>query len=142
MFFLKNFPETFADSKISRTFASLLKKSASRKKFWRDGRVVDCGGLENRCTARYRGFESLSLRKNRQVKFSNLFEDFTCFFFARRLTAARGWTCQSLSLRQLVGKKTFLSTFFMSISFIRFAFTFGGKRQHVSINPLHLIVLG
>ena len=28
----------------------------------RDGRVVDCGGLENRCTARYRGFESLSLR--------------------------------------------------------------------------------
>ena len=29
---------------------------------WRDGRVVDCGGLENRCTARYRGFESLSLR--------------------------------------------------------------------------------
>ena len=29
---------------------------------WRDGRVVDCGGLENRCTERYRGFESLSLR--------------------------------------------------------------------------------
>ena len=28
----------------------------------RDGRVVDCGGLENRCTERYRGFESLSLR--------------------------------------------------------------------------------
>ena len=30
---------------------------------WRDGRVVDRGGLENRCTVRYRGFESLSLRK-------------------------------------------------------------------------------
>ena len=30
---------------------------------WRRwGRVVDCGGLENRCTERYRGFESLSLR--------------------------------------------------------------------------------
>ena len=29
----------------------------------RDGRVVECGGLEIRCTARYRGFESLSLRK-------------------------------------------------------------------------------
>ena len=28
----------------------------------RDGRVVECGGLEIRCTARYRGFESLSLR--------------------------------------------------------------------------------
>ena len=53
----------FADSKKSRTFASLLKTSTSEKEFWRDGRVVDCGGLENRCTARYRGFESLSLRK-------------------------------------------------------------------------------
>ena len=29
----------------------------------RDGRVVDCGGLENRCAERHRGFESLSLRK-------------------------------------------------------------------------------
>ena len=29
-----------------------------------DGRVVDCGGLENRCTFGYRGFESLSLRKS------------------------------------------------------------------------------
>lgn len=29
----------------------------------RVGRVVDCGGLENRCTERYRGFESLTLRK-------------------------------------------------------------------------------
>ena len=27
-----------------------------------DVAVVDCGGLENRCTARYPGFESLSLR--------------------------------------------------------------------------------
>ena len=39
-----------------------------RKRFpigkpWRGGRVVDCGGLENRCTARYPGFESLSLRR-------------------------------------------------------------------------------
>jgi hypothetical protein len=33
----------------------------------RDGRVVDCGGLENRCTVRYRGFESLSLRKDTGV---------------------------------------------------------------------------
>ena len=31
--------------------------------FWRDGRVVDYNGLENRRTERYRGFESLSLRK-------------------------------------------------------------------------------
>ena len=52
-----------ADSKNSRTFASLLKTSTLEKEVWRDGRVVDCGGLENRCTARYRGFESLSLRQ-------------------------------------------------------------------------------
>ena len=50
---------------------SLLKKSTSDKKFWRDGRVVDRGGLENRCTERYRGFESLSLRK-RNVKYLNV----------------------------------------------------------------------
>ena len=31
-------------------------------KHWRDGRVVDYNGLENRRTERYRGFESLSLR--------------------------------------------------------------------------------
>ena len=32
----------------------------------RDGRVVDCIGLENRRTERYRGFESLSLRSQRK----------------------------------------------------------------------------
>ena len=31
---------------------------------WSDGRVVERGGLENRYTARYRGFKSLSLRIN------------------------------------------------------------------------------
>ena len=31
---------------------------------WKDGRVVDCSGLENRRTERYRGFESLSFRRN------------------------------------------------------------------------------
>ena len=29
----------------------------------KDGRVAECGGLENRCTARYRGFESPSFRQ-------------------------------------------------------------------------------
>ena len=38
------------------------KESLLKKRVWRGGRVVDCGGLENRCTARYPGFESLSLR--------------------------------------------------------------------------------
>ena len=32
--------------------------------YWKDGRVIDCTGLENRRTARYRGFESLSFRKS------------------------------------------------------------------------------
>ena len=48
------------------TFAALLKNRATLdKEFWRGGRVVDCGGLENRCTARYPGFESLSLRERK-----------------------------------------------------------------------------
>ena len=57
------FTQMLAYYKILRTFASLLKGSTLTKEFWRGGRVVDCGGLENRCTARYPGFESLSLRK-------------------------------------------------------------------------------
>jgi aspartate carbamoyltransferase regulatory subunit len=35
----------------------------------RIGRVVDCGSLENCCTARYRGFESLILRYKMKVWF-------------------------------------------------------------------------
>ena len=46
------------------TFAKQLNETFDRKTYWKDGRVVDCGGLENRCTARYPGFESLSLRNN------------------------------------------------------------------------------
>ena len=38
---------------------------------WRGGRVVDCTGLENRRTERYRGFESLSLRRKRFNKLKN-----------------------------------------------------------------------
>ena len=72
------FMKTFGVLESLCIFAPLLTESASdlnlneqqmrfvrkdlRKKFWRGGRVVDCGGLENRCTARYPGFESLSLR--------------------------------------------------------------------------------
>ena len=56
------FTQMLAYYKILRTFASLLKGSTLTKEFWRGGRVVDCGGLETRCTARYPGFESLSLR--------------------------------------------------------------------------------
>ena len=45
---------------------------------WRDGRVVDYSGLENRRAERHRGFESLSLRKQ-DVKLS-LGVFFVCVF--------------------------------------------------------------
>ena len=54
-----NFPENkFGDKKIIPTFA--IPKQTRRT--WRGGRVVDCGGLENRWSERIRGFESLPLR--------------------------------------------------------------------------------
>ena len=34
---------------------------------WKDGRVVDYSGLENRRAARHRGFESLSFRKKEPI---------------------------------------------------------------------------
>ena len=46
------------------TFAAQLRNNNGCNHCWRGGRVVDCGGLENRCTVRYPGFESLSLRCN------------------------------------------------------------------------------
>ena len=53
----------FADLKMICTFASPKKnRGTPPMEFWRGGRVVDCGGLENRCAARHPGFESLSLR--------------------------------------------------------------------------------
>ena len=41
---------------------SLFQMNSVTHNHWRDGRVVDYNGLENRRTERYRGFESLSLR--------------------------------------------------------------------------------
>ena len=35
--------------------------------------MVECGGLENHCTAMYRGFESLSLRKRKALDNSRVF---------------------------------------------------------------------
>ena len=46
---------------------------------WRDGRVVDYSGLENRRAERHRGFESLSLRQNILKSLVNLV--FTRDFF-------------------------------------------------------------
>ena len=44
------------------TFALANKQKRQLSFVRRDGRVVEYTGLENRRTARYRGFESLSLR--------------------------------------------------------------------------------
>ena len=67
-----------AEIKMICTFATLLEESTSEKEFWRGGRVVDCGGLENRCTERYPGFESLSLR-SKGCK-SSSYEIYTLFY--------------------------------------------------------------
>ena len=48
-------------------------------RIWRDGRVVDYNGLENRRTERYRGFESLSLRKSLLKEISEGFFHFRTF---------------------------------------------------------------
>ena len=52
------------------TFAPAFKT----EEHWRDGRVVDYSSLENYRTERYRGFESLSLRK----EFSTSLNSFFC----------------------------------------------------------------
>ena len=48
------FVKTLACLKYLRTFAPLLTKSTSEKKFWRGGRVVDCGGVVKHCVPLYR----------------------------------------------------------------------------------------
>ena len=51
MFYSIFLPKKFAKSKIVRTFALVKRKNEKvfiDTTYWRDGRVVDCGGLENR----------------------------------------------------------------------------------------------
>ncbi len=50
-------------STFATTFGEIKDRDALKVIFRRDGRVVDYNGLENRRTERYRGFESLSLRR-------------------------------------------------------------------------------
>lgn len=52
----------FGGSKKSAYLCIAFGKKAYLQDSWRDVRVVECAGLENRCTARYRGFESPPLR--------------------------------------------------------------------------------
>ena len=55
----RNETKCLHNSNKPSTFAPVLETR-------RDGRVVDCGGLENRWTERFRGFESLFLRWKQQ----------------------------------------------------------------------------
>ena len=55
--------------------------------------MVDCGGLENRCTARYPGFESLSLRWKELQNKENpckliLYRDF-CFWCIAKISISK-----------------------------------------------------
>ena len=50
-------------SKIFLKKLTLEFKLDKIKKHWRSGRVVEGGGLENRCAERHRGFESYLLRQ-------------------------------------------------------------------------------
>ena len=55
-------PNIFVRSFATKCYVFQPCYSKANTFVWRDGRVVDYNGLENRRTARYRGFESLSLR--------------------------------------------------------------------------------
>src|SRR6516162_9681665 len=48
---------------VARRCQKKTGRKSSPVKDWRDGRVVYCTGLENRRSARIRGFESHSLRQ-------------------------------------------------------------------------------
>lgn len=50
--------------------------------FWRCGRVVDGGSLENCCAATHRGFESLRLRAIR-IEYQSFTGLLILFFYAR-----------------------------------------------------------
>ncbi len=57
IFKLRKIKKNFDKSKIFYILRALFSTTS-----WRDGRVVECTGLENRQSARAPGFESLSLR--------------------------------------------------------------------------------
>ena len=62
----------------------------------RDGRVVDYSGLENRRTERYRGFESLSLRKQGCKSMSCVI--YTLFYTQKLTSNKNSLQCLSLNL--------------------------------------------
>ena len=65
---------------------------------WRDGRVVDYNGLENRRTERYRGFESLSLRKSLLKEISEGFFISVYFLHIHSLSMTRRLQMQNYAI--------------------------------------------
>ena len=92
------------------TFAAQLRNNNGCNHCWRGGRVVDCGGLENRCTARYPGFESLSLR-NKGCKSSN-YEIYTLFYTQKSTTG-----CSLYALFLVILFISFLTLLYFIFSF-------------------------
>ena len=85
LFFDKKSEKCLHVSKITSTFASLLRKrphDASQIKgckHWKGGRVVDYSGLENRRAERHRGFESLPFRREDEQRELLVFFYALCF---------------------------------------------------------------
>lgn len=89
---LKNKKNTLFLKKVAKKFGDYIKtpylctrfrtQSLSIQRQWRDGRVVDYNGLENRRAERHRGFESLSLRHLQRCE-SHLW--FASFVFIKRI---------------------------------------------------------
>lgn len=79
IFKLRKIKKNFDKSKIFYILRALFSTTS-----WRDGRVVECTGLENRQSARAPGFESLSLRHLKTTtspEGSFLFFEIFCNFF-------------------------------------------------------------
>ncbi len=97
----------------------------------RIGRVVECGGLENRCTARYRGFESLILRQARpSVILQRLFLFYLFPFMLQHFVFLKNksWCFDAIFLKNTNKmKKIIIAIIFLSISIF-------GYSQHMSAN--------
>ena len=85
----------------------------------RDGGVVDRGGLENRCTERYRGFESLSLRKTKEKARCKLACNLPFFFCLARMLTDRLGALGEIAASK--AKSQSLSPFFIFQSFLLFS---------------------
>ena len=86
--FSQKVPQKFGGIKKRLYLCTRLRKPSYSHpdRIWRDGRVVDYNGLENRRTERYRGFESLSLRKSLLKEISEGFFHFHTFTIKNSLS--------------------------------------------------------